>query len=36
MSNAEEKSSKANIVMLPLLKEGKRSLRTFRRTDSVL
>ena len=31
MSNAEEKSSKANTDMLPLIRERNRSLKTFRR-----
>ena len=36
MLNAEEKSSKANTDMLPLLRERNRSLANFRRAGSVL
>ena len=36
MSNAEEKSSKASMDMLPLLRERNRSLATFKRVVSVL
>ena len=36
MPNAEEKTSKANIDMLPLLREGKSPLTTFRRAVSLL
>ena len=36
MSNAEKKSGKASIDMLPLLRERNRSLTTFRRGVSVL
>ena len=36
MSKAEEKSSMASTDMLPLLRDCNRSIKTFRRTVSVL